>query len=154
MTHDLHSLRAYPWKTQHDLRFGDMDANGHINNGAFNALLESSRSLLLGSDEVKECGTYRFVLARFEIDYLRELTWPHPVRAGLAIVRLGKSSITMRQSLFSEAGCAAIALTTIVATDPMTGKPSELVADLRNVLGQWAESNGHLSSEQSTGARL
>ncbi|MGO7048439.1 MULTISPECIES: acyl-CoA thioesterase [Rhizobium] len=154
MKHNIHPLSAYPWKTQHDLRFGDMDANGHVNNGAFNALVESSRSLLLESDEVKQWGPYRFVLARFEIDYLGELTWPHPVRAGLAIVRIGKSSIAMRQSLFSEAGCAAIALSTIVATDPTTGKPSGLVAGLRDVLGKWSVSEGNSAAEQSAGGGL
>ncbi|MGC0053802.1 acyl-CoA thioesterase [Brucella pituitosa] len=154
MNHIIHPLTAYPWKTQHDLRFGDIDANGHINNGAFNALVESSRSLLLESDKVKQWGPYRFVLARFEIDYLSELTWPHPVRAGLAIVRIGKSSITMRQSLFSEAGCAAIALSTIVATDPMTGKPSGMVDGLRDVLCQWSRSDGDTAAEQSAGDRL
>src|SRR5260370_39527074 len=40
---DLTDRRIYGFVTEEHLRFADVDANGHINNGAFLQLLENAR---------------------------------------------------------------------------------------------------------------
>jgi len=134
----VHPLSAFPWKTDHDLRYGDLDTNGHVNNGAFNSIMETSRTLLFREEAGSEWSTSRFVLARYTIDFIGELTWPGSVGAGLGITRIGNSSITILQALFSEESCAAIAETVIVATDPATRRPTRLDRSLRAALGRWA----------------
>lgn len=133
----VHPLSTYRWITTHDLRFADVDANGHVNNGAYNSIIESNRSLLLNTNDIRECGPYKFLLAHFEIHYLAELTWPNLVHAGLGIARVGVSSIRFRQALFAQIQCVAIADLTIVAGDTETRKPRGISDDLRAVLAQW-----------------
>ena len=43
MSLDLTDRRVYGFATEEHLRFADVDANGHINNGAFLQLLENAR---------------------------------------------------------------------------------------------------------------
>jgi acyl-CoA thioester hydrolase len=43
MTFDLADRGIYGFATSEHLRFADVDANGHINNGAFLQLLENAR---------------------------------------------------------------------------------------------------------------
>ena len=43
MNLDLTDRRIYGFATEEHLRFADVDANGHINNGAFLQLLENAR---------------------------------------------------------------------------------------------------------------
>src|SRR5262249_59377576 len=43
MTFDLADRGIYGFATSEHLRFADLDANGHINNGAFIELLENAR---------------------------------------------------------------------------------------------------------------
>ena len=43
MSLDLTDRRIYGFATEEHLRFADVDANGHINNGAFLQLLENAR---------------------------------------------------------------------------------------------------------------
>jgi acyl-CoA thioester hydrolase len=92
---DLHQL---PWVTEHDLRFADMDAIGHVNHGTSLSLIESSRTELLFSDEMSRAGDLQFVLARLEIDYRRELHWPGRVKSATGVERIGATSIGLRQA--------------------------------------------------------
>ncbi|MGO8064058.1 acyl-CoA thioesterase [Rhizobium leguminosarum] len=131
----VHPLSAFPWKTGHDLRYGDLDTNGHVNNGAFNSIMETSRTLLFREEAGSEWSTSDLSL-HGTIDFIGELTWPGSVGAGLGITRIGNSSITIRQALFSEESCAAIAETVIVATDPATRRPTRLDESLRAALGR------------------
>ena len=43
MSFDLTDRRIYGFATEEHLRFADVDANGHVNNGAFLQLLENAR---------------------------------------------------------------------------------------------------------------
>ena len=43
MAFDLADRGIYGFSTSENLRFADVDANGHINNGAFIELLENAR---------------------------------------------------------------------------------------------------------------
>jgi acyl-CoA thioester hydrolase len=137
MKSEAYPFSSYPWQTSHDLRFADIDANGHINNGAFSAIMESSRSLMFFSDDIKDVAPYNFVLARFEIDFFSSLSFPGTVRAGVGVLRVGKTSLLLKQALFNPARCVAEAYSTIVATDPATGRPRELGDALRMQFRRW-----------------
>lgn len=88
------ALDTYPWQTRHDLRYVDADMNGHINNGLFGSLMETNRcTLFLEMRKAQSAAandTMLTVIARFEIDYLKELNFPGPaVIAATGVERVG-----------------------------------------------------------------
>ncbi|MBK3744981.1 acyl-CoA thioesterase [Paraburkholderia aspalathi] len=137
MRTETYSISSYPWRTNHDVRFSDVDVNGHVNNGAFNALMESSRGILFCSEEIATAAPYKFVLARFEIDFLASLSFPGNVEAGIGVLRMGNSSLLLKQALFNGAVCAAEAYATIVAVDPDTLRACDMGEGLRREFKHW-----------------
>ena len=126
---------AYPWFTEHDLRFADLDPMGHANNAVFGSAMESSRTQML-LPYARADAPVTVVLARFEIDYLQELLWPGRVRVGTGGESLGRSSMRLRQALFTETDCAAQAVAVVVALDRATRKAVPLPEALRALLAE------------------
>lgn len=96
------------------LRWADLDPNGHVNNVAYLTILEDVRIRalhpILGTlaDErgvLRRAGQAPVVVARHEIEYLRQLTWhPTPIRVDLWVSRLGGSSVEVCHVIRSPAG--------------------------------------------------
>ena len=144
------ALITYPFRTSHDLRYADMDTNGHVNNGAFGSLMETNRSLLFlklraaGQTEAERAATTT-VLARFEIDYLREMAWPATIVAASGVERLGGASFVLRQALFVGEDCAALARSTCVIMDRSTRRAARLGDALRREMAAWATTDTPLA---------
>ena len=117
------------------LRFGDTDANGHINNAVYSVLCESGRVNLFHTrlTGVFEDRRY-FVIARFAIEYRRELLYPGRVSTATWITRLGNSSIGLAQGVFGEAGLAAEAEATCVLMDGATRRATPFPPALRALI--------------------
>jgi acyl-CoA thioester hydrolase len=130
-------LHQFPWVTEHDLRFADMDPIGHVNHGTFLSLVESSRSALLFGDEVPRAGKLQFVLARLEIDYRRELHWPGRVNSATGVERIGTTSLGLRQAVFTDLDCAAVVRAVIVAVDREAHRPVPIPPSTRDALERW-----------------
>ena len=85
--------------------------------------------------QVDGCTT---VLARIEIDFLKELHWPGTIEIGTAIAEIRRSSYVFSQAIFSEGDCAARARSTMVLIDRATRKarplPPELIERLNRIL--------------------
>jgi acyl-CoA thioester hydrolase len=115
------SLAADPrvvW-TDDVLRYGDTDANGHINNSTFSVLCESGRvQLFLRHLTPTLPGGVIFVIAKLIIDFRAELHYPGTVRTWVS--RLGRSSITVRQAILSGETLAAEAEGVCVLMDAAT----------------------------------
>ena len=56
------------------------------------------------------------MIARLELDFRGEMTWPGQVAIGTMVESIGRSSFTLRQGLFQEDRCV-IARTVIVQID-------------------------------------
>jgi acyl-CoA thioester hydrolase len=120
------------WGTE-TVRFADTDAIGHVNNVSFAAYLETGRTTF-----ARACGLpvglqplgQHIVLARVEIDYRVEVHWPAVLDLGSAIVRLGRSSITLIQGVFIGDLCVATGREVLVMVDTATGRPSPLPEEL------------------------
>ena len=125
----------FSWMTSHDIRFADLDLVGHVNNGAYISLMETNRTRLFAENGLARGPLAQFVIARFEIDFLRELHWPATVTAASGLERVGTTSLTMKQSVFSGIACLAWARAVIVAIDPVSRKscpvPSEALSIAR-----------------------
>lgn len=114
------------WATEH-IRFADLDLMGHVNNIAFTVYAESCRAAFM-----HETGFWvpraqrQNVIVRIELDYRRELLYPGEVRVGLRVLKIGNSSYTIGQGLFSGDDCAATAQAVIVRIDAKTRKAVSL----------------------------
>lgn len=103
------------------IRFADQDPVGHVNNAAIAVYFEQARcELLLPLIAEHGAGALDIVLARIEIDYLREIRYPGTVEVGIRISRLGSKSITLESAVFAENICRATAVATIVVFDLAT----------------------------------
>lgn len=136
------ALETHPWRTTHDLRYADADMNGHINNGLFGSLMETNRSTLFLDMRRAQAEADRTrdttVIARFEIDYLKELHFPGPeVIAASGVEKIGGASFVLRQCLYSDGACVAVARSTIVMMDVTTRRATPIADALRAELGRW-----------------
>lgn len=124
---DLPVLSDYPLQAYEKLRYADTDRQGHVNNAVFSTMFETGRTeLLLAPDRPlneKGCG---FVIARLQVDYWGEITWPGRVDIGTRIIVVGRSSMTLEQGLFQHRHCVATAQTVIVQMNESTRKSHPL----------------------------
>ena len=126
----------FPDRTTHTIRHGDLDAQRHVNNTVFASFFESGRVQVIRHPEhgLLVPGT-TLVLARTEIDFLRELHYPGTVEIGTGIAEIGRSSFTFAQALFDGGQCAATGRATMVLIDAATRRsrplPDDLVARMR-----------------------
>jgi acyl-CoA thioester hydrolase len=111
-----------------EIRWRDLDALRHVNNAVYATYLEEAR------DEwfVRVLGPggnfWDYVLARVAIDFRRELTQDDDaVVVRTRLVRLGTSSLTLREEIVTPDGTvAAEAESVVVARDPATGRSRPL----------------------------
>ena len=130
---------SYPKHETKQTRFQDLDTMGHLNNVAFASLFEDARVRMnqqLGRvhrGKMAE-GSFRAVVARNEINYLAEGSFPEDVEISLGIGRIGNRSFEMLAAAFQSGACIATCDTTIVMTDPKdVGLPEDFVARLEAV---------------------
>lgn len=113
---------------------------GHLNNVAYAALFEDARVRMnqelgrVSRGKMAE-GTFRAVVARNEINYLAEGSFPEDVDIGIGIGRIGNRSFEMLSAAFQSGQCIATCDTTIVMTD-LKGEnlPADFVDRLKKVL--------------------
>ena len=86
-------LEDYPSRTSTDIRFADLDRQGHVNNAVFATFSEVGRVAFMYDPERPLVSKGRsFVIARLLIDFRAELFWPGTVDIGTGVVRAGCSS--------------------------------------------------------------
>ncbi len=132
-------IEDFPVRVPDVIRFGDMDRQGHVNNAVYPTYFETGRVGFIYDSEtglqVEGCTT---VMARLEIDFLKELRWPGNVEVGTGIAEIGRSSYVFSQAIFHEGGCAARARATMVLIDRQTRKaralPPALIERLTRML--------------------
>ncbi len=122
------------------LRWADLDANGHVNNVAYLTILEEVRIRALHpiigalADEhgaIVRAGGAPVVVARHEIEYLRQMRWsPAPVRAEVWVSRVGRSSAEVCHRLLSPVDVPeeiyAHVISLLVYLDPESQQPRAL----------------------------
>ena len=140
------------------LRWGDLDAYGHINNVEMLRLLEEARvrsfwradDLVGGGDpglpptavlDLTADSTIWSLVSRSEIEYLVPMPYSRaPIDVEVWIGRLGGASLDICFELYSPIGVEprvlyARAATEIVTVDAASGRPTRIPAELRQ---QWA----------------
>lgn len=87
------------------IRFRDLDPLNHVNNAIFSTYYEEARIAFIQQvpplDGQLNNG-FSFVLANIEIEFIRPVEYPADILIGSGIKKLGNSSITSFQAIYSE----------------------------------------------------
>jgi len=118
-------------RVQIQVRFGDTDALGHVNNASFASYAEVARLDFLTSlgKSVRS-----LILASLYLDFRRQVRFDERVHVDTLIQRIGTSSITLAQTIFAADERAADVRSTVVYFDYANGKSRELTAEMRDSL--------------------
>jgi acyl-CoA thioester hydrolase len=125
-----------PIVTTQILRFRDTDQLGHVNNAVYAEMFEAGRVEILGPLGLLS-GPHAVVIARLEIDFLREMNWPGTVRIETAISRVGTKSLHVRQRLLVEGEATARSRSVLAVIDVATRRAVPIHEGWRAVLAQW-----------------
>ena len=130
------------------LRFGDMDAFGHVNNTTFSVLCESGRVHFFTTRlmPILPPGTY-IVIVRLTIEFKAELHYPGEVRTGTWIARLGRTSVTLEHAMVSNDEVVATAEGVCVLMDGTTRRGTPFPNETRRLIEQMLRPSAHGTAE-------
>lgn len=115
-------------ETEIQVRFSDTDALGHVNNASFAQYSEIGR-LSFGSDTGQLVKS--LILARLAIDFRAQINLGDRVIVRTWVERIGRSSVTMKQTILANGRIAADIGCVIVYFDYATNRPKELTPELK-----------------------
>ena len=143
---DLSNRGIYGFATNEHLRFADVDANGHINNGSFIEMMENARVSYL-RQIVRPHGVqgglprFRLVIGRIEADFKRQMFYPGTATACARLVEAHDRKVVIGQALFDGEGrCTAVQKVIMVSLNEETHKSTPFDPVVRAALGTLAAS--------------
>ena len=150
MSFDLADRGIYGFATSENLRFADVDANGHINNGAFIELLENARVSYLR--QIVRCHgvqgglpRFRLVIGRLEADFRQQMFYPGTATACARLIEAHERKVVIGQGLFDAEGrCTAIQRVTMISLDEKTHRSTPFDPAVRAALQRYAVSKDGL----------
>ncbi|WP_031514674.1 acyl-CoA thioesterase [Streptomyces sp. NRRL F-5123] len=139
------------------LRWGDMDAYGHVNNVVFLRYLEEARidfMFRLAPGEGSASFTGGSVVARHEIDYLRPLVHRHePVVVETWVTDISAASMTVAYEVKDEETVYARATTVVVPYNLAAGRPRRITPEERAFLEKYRDVRDEDRDDVRDGAR-
>ena len=150
MSPDLTDRRIYGFVTEEHLRFADVDANGHINNGAFLQLLENARvsymrQIVRQSLRTSGLPRFRVVVGRLEIDFKRQMFYPGRATAGARLLEVHERKCVIGHGLFDGDGhCTAVLKAIMVSLNEETHRSVAFDPAVRAALEKLAASKDGL----------
>jgi acyl-CoA thioester hydrolase len=135
---DRPTSRDFPVHWPVTTRWTDNDMFGHLNNAVYYALFDTAINgwinTTVGVDPVE--APWLGVVAESGCRYFAELRFPDPLVVGLAVTRLGTSSVTYRLALFDREAeqVAAVGHWVHVYVDRSNRRPMPIPAAVRSLL--------------------
>ncbi|HKU07090.1 MAG TPA: acyl-CoA thioesterase [Bradyrhizobium sp.] len=131
-------LEDFPYRLSDNVRFGDLDPNQHVNNASYASYFETSRVMLM-KDRANGLSPEGFgwVMVRLDINFRAELHWPGKIELGLGVAKIGRTSVSFDQVVFSEGKCVASARAVNVLVDEVTRKPAPLTPAIKANFQRW-----------------
>ena len=131
-------LEDFPYRLGDNVRFGDLDPNQHVNNAVYATYFETGRVTLMKDPQVGLMPPgLAWIMVRLDIHFRAELHWPGKIELGLGVVKLGRTSVTFEQVVFSEGRCVASAMSVGVLIDEASRRPTPLTAEIVEKLKPW-----------------
>lgn len=142
---DLADRGIYGFATTENLRFADVDANGHINNGSFIELLENARVSYLKTIVRSGLPRFRLVIGRIEADFKRQMFYPGTATACARLIEAHDRKCVIGQALFDGAGhCTALQKVIMVSLNEETHRSTPFDPVVRSALDALAASTDGL----------
>jgi acyl-CoA thioester hydrolase len=131
-------LEDFPYRISDNVRFADLDPNGHVNNAVYATYFETGRVMLMKdhSHGLMPEGL-SWIMVRLDMHFRAELRWPGTIEMGLGLVKFGRTSVTFDQVVFSEGKCVASAQSVSVLIDQARRTPTPLTADIVAAFQPW-----------------
>ena len=147
---DLSDRSIYGFATNEHLRFADVDANGHINNGSFIEMMENARVSYL-RQIVRPHGVqgrlprFRLVIGRIEADFKRQMFYPGIATATARLTEAHERKVIIGQALFDGEGhCTAVQKVIMVSLNEETHRSTSFDPAVRAALETLAASKDGL----------
>lgn len=125
-----------PFRTDIQVRFNDTDMLGHLNNTSYALYAEQGRVAFM--DEARRGGAFPegvfVILARLELDFLRQLRYGDRVHVLTRVAKLGRTSVTLAQEIYGDDALAARAVSVVVVFDYSLQKPALIPEGVRELL--------------------
>lgn len=144
-----HTQADFPVHWPVTTRWADNDMFGHLNNAVYYELFDSAINGWINTN----CGIdplaapWLGVVAESGCRYLAELRFPEPLVIGLAVTRLGSSSVTYRLGIWRDGGpVAAVGHWVHVYVDRANRRPIPIPGEVRSLLQSICSPNA--ASEQ------
>jgi acyl-CoA thioester hydrolase len=142
---DLADRRIYGFATEEHMRFADVDANGHVNNGAFLQLLENARVSYFRQIVRAGLPRFRVVVGRLEIDFKRQMFYPGRATACARLIEARERKCVVGHGLFDGEGqCTAVLKAIMVSLDERTHRSTPFDPAVRAALHGYAASKDGL----------
>lgn len=130
---------TFQFSTSIDIRFADMDAFGHVNNAIYLTYFEHARAQYWKEIIQWDWKTLGIILARAEVDYVKQLTVRDHAKVYVRTARVGNTSFDVQYELVSvrqdgKEVLVAKGLTTCVAFNYQTQKPSPIPEPQRSAM--------------------
>jgi acyl-CoA thioester hydrolase len=138
---DLADRSIYGFSTSEHLRFADLDANGHINNGSFIEMLENARVSYLRLIVRSGLPRFRLVIGRIEADFKRQMFYPGTATACARLIEAHERKVVIGQALFDGEGhCTAVQKVIMVSLNEQTHRSTPFDPVVRAALETLAAS--------------
>ena len=125
------------------MRWGDMDAYGHVNNVVYLSYLEEARVdmlFTLGSDQGTKAMSDGVLVAKHEIEYKRPLIYhPRGVDIELWVGVIKAASFEIRYEVHDDTVLFARAASILVPYDLEAERPRRLTGEERTFLEQYVD---------------
>jgi acyl-CoA thioester hydrolase len=130
-------LEDFPYRLADNVRFADLDPNGHVNNATYASYFETGRVTLMKDRSYWQMPEgLGWVMVRLDMHFRAELHWPGKIELGLGVVKFGRTSVSFDQVVFSEGKCVASARAITVLIDA-TRKPTPLTDEIKAKFKPW-----------------
>ncbi len=123
--------------TTQQLRFCDTDRLGHVNNAVYAVMVEAGRAELMTEAGLHDDPGHGVVIARLELDFLREMNWPGTIRIETVVQRIGQRSLHLRQTLHQGDTLVARATSVLAVIDTATRRAMPILPQWRAALERW-----------------
>lgn len=129
----------YPLFEPVSVRWGDMDAMGHVNNATYFTYCESARMRFfdrVGMEAHCADGQYGPAVVSATCNFYRQVHYPAQLEVGVRVSKLGKSSFTLEYALLRAENEEMVAdgSSVVVWVDYHAGKSLPLPEELRRAL--------------------
>ena len=128
-----------------EVRYGDLDPQGHLNNASYLTFFEQARIQYLRHlgmfDEGQSFMDIGVILADVHIAYKKPVEWGTPVKVGVRTMKIGNKSTTVEQTIVhAERGeVFAIGEVVMVTYDYHMGKSIPIPPEWREKVSKFEE---------------